>query len=102
LRVAVELREKVLGPVSPASLESVRELALTLKDQGSLIEPKELLSNACKSCRESLGPDHEQTLRCESRLADVLVAGGETKEAEPLVRRTLLTRLQLLAEDLPP
>lgn len=75
----VEVRE-VYG-VHETTVAALSNLGIALSELDRHEEAEVALIEAIEMNAELLGPDHAETLRCETRYADLLVAMGETADA---------------------
>ena len=71
MREVIKLREKVIGPDHPDTLESYYDFASGLRDRGKIQEAKEFARRAAKGARKVLGPDHPSTRKYEKLLQDL-------------------------------
>ena len=67
----IKLREKVIGPEHPDTLESCNSFASGLKRQNKLQEAREFARRAAEGARKVLGPDHPSTRKYEKLLTDL-------------------------------
>ena len=81
-RVAVETRQASLGEADPATLDSMSNLASTLKKQGKLAEAMDIQRQVAELSEKALGPQHEKTLRALGALSDYLFNEQRYEELE--------------------
>lgn len=68
--MATIIREDHLGPDHTA--QSLKNLALVLRDQGDLDQARTLYERALAIREDRLGPDHPDTVRSRERFAAVV------------------------------
>ena len=61
----LKLREKVLGPDNPNTLNTCFGLALCLRAEGQIQEASALAQRAAEGARKLLGPEHPDTKKYE-------------------------------------
>ena len=83
------------------TLLSMNELGNILDREGRMADAENLYRQALEIARQSLGPDHPQTLVIASSLAGVIGEQDRLDEAEKLEREILAARLRLLGPDHP-
>ncbi|MBV8570403.1 MAG: serine/threonine protein kinase [Acidobacteriaceae bacterium] len=86
LRQAAEIRRRVLGASSAATLTSMYELAGVLKSESRYAEAEKLSRETLGARRSLLGSEHRDTLESISQLASILNKEGRFREAEKLHR----------------
>jgi non-specific serine/threonine protein kinase/serine/threonine-protein kinase len=96
LQEAAEVRQRVLGPNHPETLESQTELGWILRLQGHSAEAEPLLRRTLEAEQRVLGPANPDTVRSMSNLAVVLSDEGHYPEAEKLFRQALDSRQRTL------
>ena len=100
LRQSLDEREKLLPAGDLFICESSYWLACTLERQGHPSEAERLYRRAVLGRQRALGDDDPETLLYMLGLADVLVVNNKVAEARPLLRQTILRRLQLFEDSL--
>jgi len=98
---SMEIRQRVLGPEHPDTLDSRDHLADDLDALGHYAEAEKLERQTLEISRRVLGPDHPDTLRFASSLANTLWQEGRHPEAEKLDRETLAIRRRVLGPEHP-
>ena len=88
-RMAVAVREKMLGQEHPDTLTSVRDLGTVLEWQGKYEEAESMQRQALEGREKVLGGEHPDTLVSVSQLGSVLSRQGKYEEAEGMHRRAL-------------
>jgi non-specific serine/threonine protein kinase/serine/threonine-protein kinase len=101
LAKALDLRERVLGPDHPETIDSLGTLANFQAETGDATKARELAERLVASLRRTQGDESSDTLRGQNLLARVLVAQGKPAEAEALARRTVEAQTRLLGEQHP-
>jgi len=96
---SMEIRERVLGPRHPDTLDSMNSLAVVLDDEGHYPEAEKLDRETLEIRNRVLGPEHPDTLGSKNNLANVLDDEGHYPEAEKLYRETLDTRRRVLGPE---
>jgi tetratricopeptide (TPR) repeat protein len=86
---ALAIREKVLGPEHPDTVESLNNLACMLRDHGDLAGSRTLHERALVIAEKVLGPEHPKMAGNLNILAGLLRDLGQMDEAEPLFRRAI-------------
>ncbi|KAL5867143.1 hypothetical protein ACKVWM_007998 [Pyricularia oryzae] len=86
-RKTLALREKVLGPENPSTLNSMNNLALVLYRQGKYEEAEQMHRKTLALYEKVLGPENPSTLNSMNNLASVLKNQGKYEEAEHLYQR---------------
>ena len=71
LREVIKLREKVIGPEHPDTLESCYILANGLARQNKIPEATAFAQRAAEGAHKVLGPDHPFTKKYEKLLAEL-------------------------------
>ncbi|MHC4217880.1 MAG: tetratricopeptide repeat protein [Planctomycetota bacterium] len=89
LRLAREIRRRVLGAEHPDTLESAHRLGQKLREAWLWPDAEEILRPVIDARRRVLGDTHRDTLRSIALLADVLVANGQLDEAERLAQEAI-------------
>jgi tetratricopeptide (TPR) repeat protein len=95
------IREEVLGPKHPDTVQSLNNLALLYYQQGQYQEAEPLLKRALEIREEVLSPKHPDTAESLNNLAVFYLAGdrgqqGRLEEAETLLKRALEIREKVL------
>ncbi|MGA7524463.1 MAG: serine/threonine-protein kinase [Acidobacteriaceae bacterium] len=98
---SMEIRQRVLGPAHPETLESKNSLANVLAQEGHYAEAEKLNRENLDLRRRVLGPEHSDTLRSMNDLAIDLKEEGHYAEAEKLDRQTLDLRRRILGPEDP-
>lgn len=96
---ALEIRTRLLGADAPATMRSIREKGLLLRNQGKLSEAEDYALQALEARQRVLGDDHPDTLESVSDLGVLLGRQGKLAEAEPYYRRALDGRRRVLGDD---
>jgi eukaryotic-like serine/threonine-protein kinase len=81
LEAAYRLRRDKLGPLHPATLDTLDGVANVLRGNGSYAEAARLFTETVEGRRRALGPEHRDTLRSMHGLALTLRSQGKTQEA---------------------
>jgi serine/threonine protein kinase/tetratricopeptide (TPR) repeat protein len=100
-RLAVEIRQDVLGEEHPDTLNSMNNLANLYWSQNRYDEAEPLHLETLETQRRVLGDDHPDTLNSMNNLANLYWSQDRYDEAEPLHLETLEARRRLLGEDHP-
>jgi tetratricopeptide (TPR) repeat protein len=95
-RRLVEIRQRLLGPTHPETLESLNDFALLLDDKGDYEAAEPIYRAALDGYERAFGKDHPDTLTVQNNLAILLAARGQYELAEPLERYALESREKLL------
>jgi len=98
---SMEIRQRVLGPDHPDTLESMDHSAADLDALGHYAEAEKLERKTVDISRRVLGPEHPDTLSFTSQLANTLWQEGRHPEAEKLNRETLRIRRRVLGPEHP-
>jgi serine/threonine protein kinase/tetratricopeptide (TPR) repeat protein len=96
---AVVLRQQVLGPEHPDTLDALEELGQTWIMQGQYAEGEQLHRQTLETARRVLGDDHSLTLDLENALGFVVMSQGKWDEAAALFRRCLQDQTRVLGEE---
>lgn len=96
---ALTIRERVLGPAHPGTVESLSDLASLMLDQGHLHEAKPLLERALAISESTLGPEDSNTVTCLNNLGRLHQNLGDFARAEPLLERALIIREKFHGQD---
>ncbi len=88
-RQALAIRERVLGPVHPATATSLNNLALLYQRQARYGEAEPLYQRALAIREKVLGPEDPDTAQVLNNLALLLKIQGRIQEAEPVYQRAL-------------
>ena len=100
-RQSLEIRQRVLGPEHPDTLDTMNSLASALADEGRSAEAEKLYRETLDIRRRVLGPEHPDTLKSMNNLATVLDDQGHFAEVEKLHRETLEIRRRVLGPEHP-
>ncbi|MGA8103315.1 MAG: tetratricopeptide repeat protein, partial [Candidatus Acidiferrales bacterium] len=98
---SMEIRQRVLGPEHPDTLNSMNSLANTLFREGHYVEAEKMYRETLDIRRRVLGPEHPDTLKSMNNLANVLNDEGHSAEAEKLDRETLDIQRRVLGPEHP-
>ncbi len=94
--------EKTLGPDHATTARAVDGLAATLQTLGRSTDEVIALRRRALSIREkALGPEHVETAASMNNLAQVLIAQGNSDEAQSLLDRSLVIHERVLGPDHP-
>lgn len=96
---SMQIRQRVLGPDHPDTLESMNSLAADLDDSGRYAEAEKLEREALDISRRVLGPENPDTLRLMSNLGNTLWQEGRYPEAAKLNRETLAIERRVLGPE---
>jgi serine/threonine protein kinase len=96
---SMEIRQRVLGPEDPETLQSMNSLATVLAHEGHYAEAEKLDRETLDIRRRVLGPEHPDTLRAMNNLAILTDHEGHYAGAEKLDRETLDIRRRVLGPD---
>ena len=99
LQQSLEIRQRVLGPENPDTLQSMHALAFALERQGRYQEAEKLDRQAIAAEQRVLGPEHPRTLATTNVLAIVLRSEGHYADAEKLNRQTLEAEKRVLGPE---
>lgn len=97
----MKLREKVLGPNHPDTLDSGNNLALALRSQGNYAEAETQLREVIKLKEKVLGRENPSTLSSRNNLAATLHGQGKYPEAETQYREVIAEQEEMLGPDHP-
>jgi serine/threonine protein kinase len=98
-RVALELRQRALGPDDVDTIDSQHNLAAMLADEGKLTEAEPLMRDALERSRRLFGEDSPATMRSLNNFGALLYLQGKLAEAEPLYRQVLQQLTRSLGAD---
>ena len=98
---SMEIRQRVLGPENPDTLQSMNSLADVLSHEGHYAEAEKLDRETLDIRRRVLGPEHPDTLSSMNNLAIDLWDEGHYAEAEKLYRETLDIQRRVLGPEHP-
>jgi eukaryotic-like serine/threonine-protein kinase len=87
--LALALRNRVLGPDHPNSIETTNSLALAYLDTGRLAQSILLLEDALKRCKAKLAPDDPLVMITMGNLGHAYHEAGRLADAIPLNEATL-------------
>jgi eukaryotic-like serine/threonine-protein kinase len=89
LRRAVEIRQRILGPRNPDTLQSQNDLALAVLAESHYPEAERLSRETMETRRQVLGIEHHDTVDSMVQLARILGFESRYDEAEKLNREAL-------------
>lgn len=89
LRRALEIRQRILGPRNPDTLQSESDLAVVMLAESHYPEAEKLFRETMETRRQVLGPDHHDTVDSMVQLARILGFESRYDEAEKLNREAL-------------
>jgi serine/threonine protein kinase len=89
LRRALEIRQRILGPRNPDTLQSQQDLAVAVLAQSHYPEAEKLCQETMETRRQVLGPEHHDTVDSMVQLARILGFESRYAEAEKLNRDAL-------------
>ena len=89
LRRALEIRQRILGPRNPDTLQSQQDLAVAVLAQSHYPEAEKLCWETMETRRQVLGPEHHDTVDSMVQLARILGFESRYPEAEKLNRDAL-------------
>ena len=89
LRRALEIRQRILGPRNPDTLQSQQDLAVAVLAQSHYPEAEKLCRETMETRRQVLGPEHRDTVDSMVQLARILGFESRYPEAEKLNRDAL-------------
>jgi non-specific serine/threonine protein kinase/serine/threonine-protein kinase len=89
LRHALEIRQRILGPRNPDTLQSQQDLALAMAAGSKYPEAEKLCRDTMETRRQVLGPEHHDTVDSMVQLARILGFESRYPEAEKLNRDAL-------------
>jgi non-specific serine/threonine protein kinase/serine/threonine-protein kinase len=89
LRRALEIRQRILGPRNPETLQSQQDLAAAVLAQSHYPEAEKLCRETMEARRQVLGPEHHDTVDSLVQLARTLGYESRYDEAEKLNREAL-------------
>jgi serine/threonine protein kinase/tetratricopeptide (TPR) repeat protein len=99
LELALDLRRRILGVEHPATLWTLRYLAVIYLDEGRLKDAEKLNGEAIQAQRRVLGAEDPATLASKSDQANIYSREGKYAEAEALYRELLTVQRRRLGED---
>lgn len=97
-RLALEMRERLLGSEHIDTAESLNDYALLLYERGKFPEAMELYTRALRIRERVLGTEHSETATTLNNIAVLLQAQGRWSEARPLYERALEIREKTLGQ----
>ena len=100
-QLSLEIRQRVLGPAHPETLQSMNSLASVMANEGNFAEAEKLQRETLDLRRRVLGPEHPDTVRSMTNLANDLRAEGHFTEAEKLHREALDINRHVLGSENP-
>jgi len=89
LRRALEIRQRILGPRNPDTLQSQQDLAVAVLAGSNYPEAEKLCREAMETRRLVLGPEHHDTVDSMVQLARIFGFESRYAEAEKLNRDAL-------------
>ena len=89
LRRAWEIRQRILGPRNPDTLQSQHDLAVAVLAESHYPEAEKLCRETMETRRQVLGPEHHDTVDSMVQLARILGFESRYDEAEKLNRDAL-------------
>jgi eukaryotic-like serine/threonine-protein kinase len=89
LRHALEIRQRILGPRNPDTLQSESDLAVVVLAESHLEQAEKLCRETMETRRQVLGPEHHDTVDSMVQLARTLGYESRYDEAEKLNREAL-------------
>jgi len=89
LRRALEIRQRILGPRNPDTLQSQSDLAVAVLAESHYPEAEKLCRETMETRRQVLGPEHHDTVDSTLQLARILGFESRYDEAEKLNREAL-------------
>jgi tetratricopeptide (TPR) repeat protein len=96
---ALDSRRRLLGPLDPKTLESLKQLGNIMFQEGHVAEAEESLRHTVALELPSLGAEHLLTLETEGILAEILVSNGRYAESEHLARQLVAFETRKLGQD---
>ncbi|RYP50015.1 hypothetical protein DL768_004370 [Monosporascus sp. mg162] len=88
-QLALQGKEKALGPDHTSTLDTVHKIGLLYSAQGKLKEAEEMYQRTLQGYENALGPDHTSTLNTIHNLGILYFDQGKLKEAEEMYQRAL-------------
>jgi tetratricopeptide (TPR) repeat protein len=98
-RLALGIREGILGPQNADTLATKFNLAMVIADQGQHTDAEKLYREVLQTQRSVRGNENADTLRTAAVLAWDLSEQGHYEEAEKLARQTLEVQQRALGLD---
>jgi serine/threonine protein kinase/tetratricopeptide (TPR) repeat protein len=96
------IRERVLGPINPETLQSKQHVARVLQAMGKFAEAERLQRETLQVQRRIMGAEHPDTLQTLDDLGvTILTARRREAEAEKLLRETLEIQRRVLGPEHP-
>jgi serine/threonine protein kinase len=89
LRRAFEIRQRILGPKNPETLQAQSDLAVAVLAESHYPEAERLCRETMETRRQVLGPEHHDTVDSMVQLARILGFESRYDEAEKLNRDAL-------------
>jgi tetratricopeptide (TPR) repeat protein len=99
LRLALEIRQRMLGKDHPDTLATAHSLAEKVRENWQWPEAAEILRPVVEARRRTLGDDHLDTLKSILLLGDLLGVLGERDDAELLLSEAEVGFTQLLGRN---
>jgi hypothetical protein len=100
-RKVLEARRRLLGPEHPDTLQSMNNLAVTLRDLGDAAGAADLHRQVLEARRRLLGPEHPDTLNSMNNLAVTLHDLGDVVGARNLLQQAVYAYQRLLGPEHP-
>lgn len=101
LRMALAMREKLLGPEHPDTAQTLVNLAYNFHHQARYVEAEPLLKRALTIQVQALGQEHAEPALTMNALALLLRDQGKYTEAEALYQQALAIRERVLGPEHP-
>jgi tetratricopeptide (TPR) repeat protein len=100
-RRVIAMRETLLGPEHPDTVQTLNALAVVYHHQGRYSEAEPLYHRVLTTREKVLGPEHPDTAQTLNNLAGLYHQQGLYAEAEPLYYRCLALRERALGSEHP-
>ena len=101
LTKALDIRQHILGPEHPSTLDSMQSLANTLADQGQVTEADKLYEKVFETSRRVFGPTNRMTVMAMNSIALDMITETKYPEAEKMQRDILEIDRRTLGQDNP-
>jgi serine/threonine protein kinase len=98
-RRALDIRNTILGPLDPKTLDSMRTYAQCLSGKANFLEAAQLYSETIAKQRQVLGPENRETLRTMQMLAVALFQDGNHRQAAEVAGQALTIDQRSLGSD---
>lgn len=95
--LALEIRQRELGPDHPDTLTSIDTLGTMFEEKGEVPKAEAKYRQAYEARIRVFGKDHSDTLNSMGNLGNILRAQGKFVDAEPLLRESLEGRKKIAA-----